>query len=95
MMTGDQSQDVVAAMCPPHSNIIVPTKSSPSTSVTCYRVTLQRTAESMEHTATDVARLGPGPGTVQEMSQGLRHQRQPSPPPRCKCGTTGDKHLCC
>lgn len=37
MMTEDQSQDVVSAMCPLHSNTTVTTRSSPSNSVTWGR----------------------------------------------------------
>ena len=36
MMTGDQTQDMVMAVCSPHSGITLPVKSDPIISI-CYR----------------------------------------------------------
>ena len=57
------------------------------------RVTLQKTARSVGHVSSAM-RLDIGLGTVQEMKPGTRHQRQPSLPWRCECGTPSCEHLC-
>ena len=58
------------------------------------KVTSQRTAESMKRSATDAVNVDAGPRTAWEMSKGIMHEHQPSPPLRCEHGIPGDRHLC-
>ena len=62
--------------------------------VATARVTLQKTARSAGYIVSSAMKLDTGPGTVQEMKQRTRHQRQPSPSRRCECSAPSSEHLC-